>query len=200
MRITGGLCPWPQYQCRAGQCCNQRDNVRSDMVWTIEVDVQSEQPKLDVFIFRNPVAIQFSFFAIHTDCSRISGLPNVIGKLKKYCLGLLQNPSKFICDCNGIFELQWHAVLQDFGIECWLAILRIDFTLLWKLLIHNPINPQSTNPDCGGISKNRVIPSQLSWLREECDCSGIDAILAQSTNPLAIRRKLGDFGAIRNQT
>ena len=76
MRITGGLCPWPQYQCRAGQCCNRRDAGCSDMVLTIQVDPQSKQPKFDVFIFRNPAAIQFSFFAIHDDCRRIAGLPN----------------------------------------------------------------------------------------------------------------------------
>ena len=79
------------------------------------------------------------------------------------------------------------------------ACIFLDF-LLWKLLIHNPINPQSTNPDCSRISKNRAIPPQSSWLRDECDRSEIDAILARSTNPRAIRRKPGDFGAICNQT
>ena len=74
MRITGRLCPWLQYQCRAGQCCNRRDDVCQTWFSTIEVDTQSKQPKLDVFIFHHPAAIQFSFFAIHTDCGKIAGL------------------------------------------------------------------------------------------------------------------------------
>ena len=48
--------------------------------------------------------------------------------------------------------------------------------------------------------QNRAIHPQLSWLRDECDRSGICAILARSTDPHAIQWKPEDFGAIRNQT
>ena len=74
MRIAGGLGPWLQHQCRPGQCCNRRNNVCSYIDWTIEVDGQSKQTKFKVSIFCNPAAIQFSFFAIHTDCGKIAGL------------------------------------------------------------------------------------------------------------------------------
>ena len=45
--------------------------------------------------------------------------------------------------------------------------------LLWKLLKHNPINPQFTNPDCGGIS--RTGQSTRNW----ADC-GMNAIAVES--------------------
>ena len=60
------------YQCRARHCCNRRGNV---CVQTWYPPLRSKQQKLDVFIFRNPVAIQFLFFAIHADCTSIARFP-----------------------------------------------------------------------------------------------------------------------------
>ena len=141
------------------------------------------------------------YFAIHGDCSRIAGLLNGVGKLQTIVSWTSLKSFKIHMRLQWDFRVVMTCRLARFWDKILTRNPRLWFhSLLWKLLIHNPINPQSTNPDCGGISKNRAIPPQSGWLREECDRSGIDAILARSTNPHAIRRKLGDFGAIRNQT
>ena len=72
----------------------------------------------------------------------------------------------------------------------------------------SPMKITKTQPNQSAIHQsrlrrdfqNRAIHPQLSWLRDECDRSGICAILARSTDPHAIQRKPEDFGAIRNQT
>ena len=57
-----------------GNAAIEGENLFPGIAWTIKVDAQSKQQKLYVFIFCNPVAIQFFFFAILSDCNKIAGL------------------------------------------------------------------------------------------------------------------------------
>ena len=52
------------------------------MVSTIKVDAQSKQQELYVFIFCNPVAIQFLFVAILSDCSKICMIAEYCWKME----------------------------------------------------------------------------------------------------------------------
>ena len=93
MRITGGLCPWPQYQCRAGQCCNQRDNVCSDMVWTKEVMHN-----------QNSQNWMFLYFAIRSQSNfhSLQSTPIVAGF--QDCRMWLENWKSSVLDCYKILQ------------------------------------------------------------------------------------------------
>ena len=164
------------------------------MVWTIKVGAQSKQQHLNVFIFRNPVAIQFFFVAILSDCSRIAGLP-VFGKWKTTVSWTSPTCFKIHMQLRLDFQVVMTCCFaQDIGI---------------KILIRNPTNgfhspmksveSQSNRSafhqsrlrwDC----RKQAIPWQSDGMREGFDHSGIDAILARSDQPSCNPEEMGRSG------